>query len=465
MPWQEEGAAWADAYAAASRHGAHGDRRARAAAAAAALGAIKTTAGDNHDPLSDDPVRYALSLGPTCFCARFLGHDARRRAFATPFDWVFSSPAMVAHAVGDGCAALRDVSQHEERGDGQGSQCAVGHARYSALLGKPGMDWREHVIFNHHDPRTAEGAAYFGRAAARLEWVLFDGGRGRGRCVVDEGGGCGSKYGMGVGVGEGSSGGNGDTATTVPLLAPAAASLSSPRKLLLMLSMVGVPSQPALEDGDLDEMFQSLCDAGVRNFELLVVRCVLRGGESAAAAAAAAATTAGGAAGGGAAAGGAGEGGGDGGGDVTLPSLRCVRNTRRDDEAVRAGSGGSAASRSGITEDEWEGGSAASRSGRRRELVVYELRCRGGAGHLNISLADEADTAALVQLVLRGDETRRLHVSGGMLPDPLAGAEIGGGGDARSGGGGGKGRLGRRALGKYGDAYLVTPRAVQRAKV
>ena len=391
----EEGAAWTDAYAAAARHGA----RAHRAPATQICFAFRD---EGHcprgarckrrhvaapTPADADPVRYILSLGPTCFSARYLGFVLQRRAFATPFDWIFSSPAIVAHCLGCGrlpsCAALLDPAQHEERGNSS-RQCAVGHALYSPMLGR-----RESVVFNHHDPRSAEGAAYFRRAARRLELALLP------------------PPPPPPPPSPPPPPGDGPLRTGPP-----------PRKLLLMLSMsnAGAP----LDDGGLDALFDALCRAGARNFELLAVRCVLRGhsGSSGGAAAAAAADAAR-ACGGRRAVEGQGE------QMLLLPAMRLVRKREH----------------------------AADNDPCRRELAVYELRCRGGAGNLNIALADEADTAAITQLLVHGDETRLLHLPRQLLPDPLLA-------DAAAGGGGPQ-CVAAAERGYGDDKYLVTPRAVK----
>ena len=111
-------------------------------------------------PSSLGPTEHVLSLGSACFTARFLQRQ-RLRAHASPFDWVFSSAAMVAHCIETGFAALLDPDQYQRLAGGR-----VGHRLYSGMVGHA-------AIFNHHDPLgSAADLAHFERCAARFEAVL-----------------------------------------------------------------------------------------------------------------------------------------------------------------------------------------------------------------------------------------------------------------------------------------------------
>ena len=112
---------------------------------------------------------HVLSLGTTCLTARLLG-DVGARAFAAPFDWIFSSPAIVSTVLADGGSTLLDPSMYfRATADGK-----VGHYLLSPLLPKPpGRLSARGIIFNHHDPLgRQEDHAYLERAVARLRLTL-----------------------------------------------------------------------------------------------------------------------------------------------------------------------------------------------------------------------------------------------------------------------------------------------------
>jgi hypothetical protein len=100
-----------------------------------------------------------MSLGSLCFTARFLG-ELGVRAFAGPFDWIFSSPALVAHALNDDFAAFLDRRLLVRNGGN-----TAGHSLYSPMLART-------TVFNHHDPSSNEGHEYFERTVARVRKIL-----------------------------------------------------------------------------------------------------------------------------------------------------------------------------------------------------------------------------------------------------------------------------------------------------
>lgn len=116
-------------------------------------------------PKKTEPL-LVVSLGTICLTARALS-NAEARAFAGPFDWIFSSPAVVAHIIeDDGCSFL-DTAMYESLGQPNAGECAkIGHRVYSPML-------RKDIVFNHHDPlNIPEDHAYFGRAFERLRCAL-----------------------------------------------------------------------------------------------------------------------------------------------------------------------------------------------------------------------------------------------------------------------------------------------------
>jgi hypothetical protein len=104
-----------------------------------------------------------VSLGSVCGASQFL-QDRGLRRYAGPFDWIFSSPGMVAHCVGDGFKKFLDRAEHfVAAGHGRGT---AGHRFYGAMVG-------HEVVFNHHDPvNQPRDYAYFVRCVERFQAVL-----------------------------------------------------------------------------------------------------------------------------------------------------------------------------------------------------------------------------------------------------------------------------------------------------
>jgi hypothetical protein len=109
-----------------------------------------------------------FSVGSYCLTAHTLG-QAGARAFAGPFDWIFSHPRIVAHVISDGGESLLDAANYTALGTPDRKQSQkVGHRVYSQMVGRS-----DGLIFNHHDPRdNADDHAYFRRAVARLRLAL-----------------------------------------------------------------------------------------------------------------------------------------------------------------------------------------------------------------------------------------------------------------------------------------------------
>jgi hypothetical protein len=104
------------------------------------------------------PVEHVLSLGALCFTAAFM-QKHRLRPFAGPFDWLFSSPRMVAHCIEDRFRTFLDASQYTCLHAGK-----AGHRLYGPMVRGGGGD----VIFNHHNPALPQDYQHFRRAAARF---------------------------------------------------------------------------------------------------------------------------------------------------------------------------------------------------------------------------------------------------------------------------------------------------------
>ncbi|MBV9076449.1 MAG: hypothetical protein JO048_03065 [Methylobacteriaceae bacterium] len=112
-----------------------------------------------------------IALGTFCHVAAAL-REAGLRRWTGPFDWIFSTPAMIAACLADGCAALLDSAElasvpPAELTAGAARQCR--HPRFEAAYDLP-------TIFNHHDPAAEpRDAAALARAAERLRQALGPG--------------------------------------------------------------------------------------------------------------------------------------------------------------------------------------------------------------------------------------------------------------------------------------------------
>ncbi len=113
--------------------------------------------------------RHAVSLGSNCYASQMLKARQLKR-YSAPFDWVFSTPAMVEHCLRDDFATLLDRAHMEalpERPEAVGLELSE-HAFYRDRFGVPRM-------FNHHDMTTDADYGYLARCAGRLRGVLRGG--------------------------------------------------------------------------------------------------------------------------------------------------------------------------------------------------------------------------------------------------------------------------------------------------
>lgn len=109
-----------------------------------------------------------ISLGTHCFTASLLQRWGLR-TWSGPFDWLFASPGMLAHALGDDFSSLLDRAQYKpvplhQRVDGPDVN-RVDHAFYRERHGVA-------FVFNHHDVHLEEGHAYLSRCVERLRTQL-----------------------------------------------------------------------------------------------------------------------------------------------------------------------------------------------------------------------------------------------------------------------------------------------------
>ena len=113
--------------------------------------------------------RHVVSLGSNCYASQLLKARKLKR-WSAPFDWVFSTPAMVEHCLRDDFATLLDRSLLEalpERPGAVGLELSE-HAFYRDRFDVPRM-------FNHHDMTTDADYGYLVRCVERLRGVLRGG--------------------------------------------------------------------------------------------------------------------------------------------------------------------------------------------------------------------------------------------------------------------------------------------------
>ena len=112
--------------------------------------------------------RPVISLGLHCAPAMILKKTGLRR-FSTPFDWTFSTPAMVRHCLEDGFRTFLDPRYHESvtRPDHAGRPEFISrHSLYNSKyeIGQP--------VFNHRDITRPDIAEYYRRCVGRFMDVV-----------------------------------------------------------------------------------------------------------------------------------------------------------------------------------------------------------------------------------------------------------------------------------------------------
>lgn len=120
--------------------------------ARSAVGALASFLADR--PAADTEF---VSLGQNCSTAWYLKQAGLKRA-SYPFDWLFTSPQIVADCLDHGFARFLDPALVRPKA---GDANAAGHALYHASL------------FNHRNPlRSEEDQAYYRRACERFDVLL-----------------------------------------------------------------------------------------------------------------------------------------------------------------------------------------------------------------------------------------------------------------------------------------------------
>ena len=90
------------------------------------------------------------------------------RQFASPFDWIISSPEMLSHIFQDNYKSFLDSKQYLNFGKESNPEPMIGHQLYSTLV-KKGKSTTK--IFLHRNPMTLEGKEYYERCVNRIRDV------------------------------------------------------------------------------------------------------------------------------------------------------------------------------------------------------------------------------------------------------------------------------------------------------
>ncbi len=113
------------------------------------------------------PMRHAASLGTHCY-ASWLLQDMGLRRYSSPFDWLFSSPRLVAHCLGDDFATLLDRAHHEQHGSNRQAL----HRFYHHGFGTEAAPYGAVPLFFHHNPAADEDHARLVRSVDRFRRLL-----------------------------------------------------------------------------------------------------------------------------------------------------------------------------------------------------------------------------------------------------------------------------------------------------
>jgi len=121
--------------------------------------------------MSEVVFDYAIPIGSFCHTAMALKR-AGLRHFSTPFDWLFSSPDMVAQCLNDDFSCFLDKEQYEpipleQRQDPNSNFCH--HRHFKEVFGI-------HFVFNHHKPYEIHDYQYFQRCVDRFRQSISSSG-------------------------------------------------------------------------------------------------------------------------------------------------------------------------------------------------------------------------------------------------------------------------------------------------
>lgn len=112
-------------------------------------------------------IQHVISLGNHCLTATILKKYGIKK-YSTPFDWIFTSPALVADCLSDNFATLMNPAYHQSitlNRKNQDNEPGAAHLLYQERYGT-------YELFTHRDITTKHDFAYFSRAVERFRNVL-----------------------------------------------------------------------------------------------------------------------------------------------------------------------------------------------------------------------------------------------------------------------------------------------------
>ena len=113
-----------------------------------------------------EPIKYVCSLGALCFSAELLKRNKLKKC-SYPFDWVFSTPNMIASCLEDDFKLFLDKSHHKSVTYYDKPKSTHTYYITHFFEGNTGC-----TIFNHHDITRQDDYYYFERCIYRFRNLL-----------------------------------------------------------------------------------------------------------------------------------------------------------------------------------------------------------------------------------------------------------------------------------------------------
>ena len=113
------------------------------------------------------PFAHIVSLGTHCYTSWLLKQDGLKR-YSGPFDWIFSTLAMVQHCIEDDFREFLNTAHYEALPEADRPRPNEGMGEHRYYLDELGV----RMVFNHYDPSLAETHRYFARSVDRFRRVL-----------------------------------------------------------------------------------------------------------------------------------------------------------------------------------------------------------------------------------------------------------------------------------------------------
>lgn len=135
-------------------------------------GALSLATEDLHSGDASVEISSIVSLGTHCYTSAMLKRNGLKR-FSGPFDWVFSSTAMVRHCLEDDFRTFLDRGHYEPVAGEQRKEPSHGRCEHRFYRENFGV----RSLFNHHDAATDEHHGYFARCVERFRSCAAGNGR------------------------------------------------------------------------------------------------------------------------------------------------------------------------------------------------------------------------------------------------------------------------------------------------